>query len=148
MQILLALLAGAALGGIVAWFILSSKMQTLKERTKNDLVADRASMVEQLRGKDQRIEELRQTIEERDCTLTTYQIQLTEATQEKAIAQTQLKAAQQQTTEKLALLTTAQQQFADTFKALSSEALKANNQSFLDLAQTRLSDSKPPPKAI
>ena len=140
MQTLLALLGGAALGGAISWFILSSKMQTIKERTKNDLVADRASMVEQLRGKDQRIEELRQTVEERDRTLTTYQAQFTAATQEKAIAQTQLKAAQQQTTEKLALLTTAQQQFADTFKALSSEALKANNQSFLELAQTRLSE--------
>lgn len=140
MQFLLGLLGGSALGGGVAWFILSSKMQTIKERTKNDLVADRASMVEQLRGKDHRIEEFRQEIKARDRTLTTYQTQLAEAAQAKAIAQTQLAEAQQQTAEKLALLTTAQQQFADTFKALSSEALKANNQSFLELAQTRLSE--------
>ena len=47
---------------------------------------------------------------------------------------------QQQSAEKIALLTTAQTQLADTFKALSSEALKANNQSFLDLAQSRLNE--------
>ena len=140
MPFLWGLLGGSVLGGGVVWFMLSAKMQAVREKTKNDLVADRASMVEQLRGKDQRIEELRQAIGERDRTLTTYQSQLTEATREKAIAQTQLTEAQQQTAEKLALLTTAQQQFADTFKALSSEALKANNHSFLELAQSRLSE--------
>ena len=140
MPLLWGLLGGSVLGGGVVWFLLSAKMQAVREKTKNDLVADRASMVEQLRGKDRRIEELRQEMGERDRTLTTYQTQLAEAEREKAIAQTQLTEAQQQTAEKLALLTTAQQQFADTFKALSSEALKANNQSFLDLAQSRLSD--------
>ena len=140
MSFLWGLLGGGVLGGGVVWLLLSARMQAVREKTKNNLVADRASMVEQLRGKDQRIEELRQDIGERDRTLTTYQTQLTEAEREKAIAQTQLAEAQQQTAEKLALLATAQQQFADTFKALSSEALKANNQSFLDLAQSRLSD--------
>ena len=140
MPLFLACFLGIVLGGAIAYFILSTKLQTIQEKTKNDLIAERASMVEQLRGKDQRIEELRQALGERDRTITSYQTQLTEAASERAIAETQLKESQQQTVEKLALLTTAQQQFADTFKALSSEALKANNQSFLDLAQSRLSE--------
>ena len=140
MQLLFALLAGALLGGAIAWFVLSAKMQSIKERTKNDLVAERAAMVEQLRGKDLRLDELRLEMEERDRTINTYQMKLTEAASERAITQTQLEAAQQQTAEKLSLLASVQQQFTDTFKALSSEALKANNQSFLELAQARLSE--------
>lgn len=40
--------------------------------------------------------------------------------------------------EKLALLNDAQQKLGDAFKALSSDALKSNNQSFLELAKTAL----------
>jgi DNA recombination protein RmuC len=40
--------------------------------------------------------------------------------------------------EKLALLDEAQARLSDAFKALSAEALKSNNQSFLDLAKTTL----------
>ncbi len=171
MQIFLGFLCGSALGGAAVWFVLAAKMQAVREKTKNDLVADRASMVEQLRGKDMRIEELRREMGERDRTLTTYQTQVTQAASRAATAEaqslripelesslqqlrednsqlrtelskveTQLTEVQQQSDEKLSLISTAQQQFADTFKALSSEALKANNQSFLALAQTRLSE--------
>lgn len=40
--------------------------------------------------------------------------------------------------EKLALLNDAQLKLSDTFKAMSAEALKSNNQSFLDLAKTTM----------
>lgn len=144
MQVLLGLLAGAVLGGGAVWFVLAAKMQAVREKTKNDLVADRASMVEQLRGKDARIEELRREMGERDRTLATYQNRLTEAATRQATAETRLNEVQQQASAKLALMTTAQQQaqqqLSDTFKALSSEALQANNQSFLELANARLSE--------
>ena len=140
MQILLSLLGGSALGGAIVWFVLSAKMQAVREKTKNDLVADRASMVEQLRGKDERIEELRREIGERDRTLTTYQNRITQEATQRATAEARLHEVQQQASEKLSLQAAAQQQLSDAFKALSSEALRANNQSFLELANARLGE--------
>ncbi len=138
MQFLLGLLGGGVLGSSAVWLLLSTKMQAVREKTKNDLIADRASMVEQLRGKDERLTEMRQEIGERDRTLAALQTQLTQAASQSARLEAQLSEVQQQTAEKLSLLTTAQQQFSDTFKALSSEALQANNQSFLKLAEENL----------
>ncbi len=147
MQLLLGFLGGSVFGGGVVGFLLVAKMQAVREKTKNDLVAERASMVEQLSGKDQRLAELRQTLEIRDRTLTDYQTQMTQAAAnaaaQSARLEAQLSEVKQQSAEKLALVTAAQQhaqqQLSDTFKALSSEALQANNQSFLKLAEENLS---------
>jgi len=49
-----------------------------------------------------------------------------------------LEAEQQSSQEKLELLKQNQQQLQQAFKALSAEALNANNRSFLDLAQTKM----------
>ncbi len=140
MQFFLGLLGGGVLGGAIVWFVLSGKMQAVREKTKNDLVADRSSMVEQLRGKEGRIEELRKEIGERDRVLTTYQNRITQEATQRAAAEARLQEAQQQAGEKAALLSAVQQQFTDAFKALSSQALQDNNQSFLELAETRLSE--------
>jgi DNA recombination protein RmuC len=51
---------------------------------------------------------------------------------------TSIEAGRETAAEKLALLTDAQQKLGDSFKALSSDALKSNNQSFLELANTTL----------
>ncbi|MGB7249485.1 MAG: DNA recombination protein RmuC, partial [Phormidesmis sp.] len=131
---------GTMLGATAMWWALTTKLQAVREKTKNDLIADRASMVEQLRGKDERLEDLRRELKERDRTLSTYQDRLTQAATQRATAEAKLQDAQQQTSEKIDLLSAVQQQFTDAFKALSSQALQANNQSFLELAETRLSE--------
>jgi DNA recombination protein RmuC len=51
---------------------------------------------------------------------------------------TRLAAERQSSEEKLAMLKQNQQQLQQAFKALSAEALNANNRSFLDLAQTKM----------
>lgn len=140
MQLFLGFGLGALLGGVIVWWALSVKMQAVREKTKNDLVADRASMVEQLRGKEERMEELRQEMGERDRTLTTYRDRITQAETQRATAEARLHEVQQQSAEKLSLVTAAQQQLSETFRALSSEALQANNKSFLDLANAQLSE--------
>jgi DNA recombination protein RmuC len=52
--------------------------------------------------------------------------------------ETELAAEQAALSEKLALLEEARSQSADAFRALSAEALKSNNQAFLELARTSL----------
>ena len=52
--------------------------------------------------------------------------------------ETQLNDERKMTGEKLAVLDEAQKRFSDAFKALSAEALRQNNSSFLELAKTTL----------
>ncbi len=58
--------------------------------------------------------------------------------EERARLETTLDQERKQAEEKLAVLNDAQRKLSDAFKALSAEALKSNNQSFLELAKTYL----------
>ena len=128
---------GSAVGGLTVGGVLLAKMQAIREKTKNDLVADRASMVEQLRGKEQQIIGLKQQIDERDRTLADCRDRLTQAATAQATAEAQLAATERQNQQQQALVSTLQHQFSETFEALSAKALQANNQSFLNLAQAK-----------
>jgi DNA recombination protein RmuC len=64
--------------------------------------------------------------------------ELRSETGKRAAAEANLEQERKAAQEKLAVLKDAQDRLSDTFKALSSEALKSNNQSFLDLAKSNL----------
>lgn len=55
-------LAGLMGGGLTSWLVWQSRYQTVRERAKSDLVAERATMIEQLHTKDTQIGELRQQL--------------------------------------------------------------------------------------
>ena len=57
---------------------------------------------------------------------------------ERAILQTRLEEERKASQEKLTLLNSAEEKLAHAFKALSADALRSNNQSFLDLAKQNL----------
>jgi DNA recombination protein RmuC len=57
---------------------------------------------------------------------------------ERAVLQTRLEEERKANVEKLTLLNNAESKLADAFKALSADALRSNNQSFLDLAKQNL----------
>jgi len=57
---------------------------------------------------------------------------------ERAVLQTRLEEERKANQEKLTLLNNAEAKLADAFKALSADALRSNNQSFLDLAKQNL----------
>src|ERR671933_466836 len=57
---------------------------------------------------------------------------------ERAVLQTRLEEERKASQEKLTLLNNAESKLADAFKALSADALRNNNRSFLDLARQNL----------
>ncbi|NEQ50310.1 MAG: DNA recombination protein RmuC [Leptolyngbya sp. SIO3F4] len=85
-------LAGTGTGFLASWFIWQSRYQTVRERAKNDLVAERATMIEQLHAKDNQLGDLRQQIHSLQADLEQQHQAITVATAQRAAAET--KAAQ------------------------------------------------------
>ncbi len=108
--------AAALAGALLAWLILRARH-----------LAQSAALLERLAARDTEIERLRAATTELDA------LQIRAATLEAA-----LDAEKNAATEKAALLDQARERLADAFKALSAEALRSNNESFLDLARTAL----------
>jgi DNA recombination protein RmuC len=82
--------------------------------------------------------ELERQLQERDARLAQAQGENTLLKAKLSEVHTQLINEQKATQDKVALLEQAQLRLADTFKALSADALQHNNQSFLELAQSTL----------
>src|SRR5579872_3751756 len=109
-------LVSAIVGAAVAWLISRSKITALEQllsMSRQDL----ANALSELKVQRDANADLR-----------------VEAAQLK----TGLEAERSQAEEKLAVLNRATEQLRETFQSLSSEALKSNNQSFLELAKTAL----------
>lgn len=87
-----------------------------------------------------RVAELRTLLSQRETVFAQLQQDLAAAHQECARVGAQLEAARQVSAEKLALLQTAETKLRDAFSALSSDALKHNNEAFLQLARTSLGE--------
>lgn len=112
----------------------------LRERKKPDASdqGERAALAARLDEKSSRISELQHTVEERDEELDRLRGESTDLKTAQSRLQTQLEEERKAAAERLALLDEAQQKLSDAFKALSADALKSNNQSFLELAKTTL----------
>jgi DNA recombination protein RmuC len=83
--------------------------------------------------------ELEQGLRDRDARLAQTQGENTLLKAKLSELNTQLLHEQRAAQDKVALLNQAQQQLSDAFRALSADALRHNNQSFLELAQAKLS---------
>src|SRR5918996_1039461 len=121
------LVIGLVIGTVSLWFITRTKLKYEFERGRAEGETERATLIERLAGKDSQLQELaelrldhRQTL----ASLSALQIRLEE--ERKASG------------DKIPLLNNAEAKLADAFKALSADALRNNNQSFLDLAKQNL----------
>jgi DNA recombination protein RmuC len=114
-QFLLAI-AGLFIGVLLTWLILR----------------------ERLRAREQQIQELRSSGQIKDEQLARLQGETTELKIEVTGLGTKIEEERKAAEEKLAILDQARQKLSDAFKALSADALKSNNQSFLDLAKATL----------
>ena len=136
--LILFLLLGLAIGATAAWLVFRAKGQHAYDRGKADAEGQRIALTERMQARDQTIAGLSATVQ-----------QLEQKVQEGQAAESNLKAKlaqyaaildqeRKQAEEKLAVVNQAQAKLADAFKALAAEALKSNNQSFLELAKATL----------
>ena len=88
--------------------------------------------------KARRIPQLEEQLATRDERINGLQNQITELKMGRSELETTLAKERKAVEEKIALLNEAQAKLSDAFEALSAEALKSNNQSFLDLAKSEL----------
>ncbi len=116
---------GLFLGGLVAWIWATARARSSSAKQLEESQA-RARAVEHLR------DELHQQLDRRNNELTELRARLEKENQSAKEVQTRLEAAQKKFLEE----TTSE--LADRFKSLSSEALRSNNQSFLELAKQAL----------
>lgn len=121
--IVLWLVIGAAVGAVVTWLFAQARVA----KTQGELVA-RKEEVEQLEG---RIEQMNARIDELNAALRT-------EGEKRAAAEATLEREREAAKEQLKLIEEAKKVLSDTFKALSDEALKSNNQAFIQLAKSTM----------
>ena len=135
---ILLLLIGLAIGVAAAWLVLKTKSQNVYERGKAHAEGERIALAERVQARDQTISDLNDKVHKLEQKV--HECQTTETSLRTKLAQyaTTLDQERKQAEEKLAVVNHAQQKLADAFKALASDALKGNNQSFLELAKATL----------
>lgn len=123
------LLAGLILGALAAGLWLSTRLRS-QFHVQLFGAAERAQRAEAL------AEELRRQEEADHLELDRLRRELTDISRARAVAETQAAEAAKHVEEQKALLAQARHELAESFQALSGEALKQNNEAFLNLAKT------------
>ncbi len=126
------LLVGAAFG----WLVARGRHTRETVRVNNELSEFRARLEQAVKDNDR----VNQELKERDVEHRATTGELNTLRQEHARVTTVVEKEREANQEKLALLDQAEKVLRDTFQALSSEALRHNNQSFLELARASLEE--------
>ncbi|HKR13128.1 MAG TPA: DNA recombination protein RmuC [Pyrinomonadaceae bacterium] len=129
---------GLVVGAVSLWFITRAKLKYEFERGRVAATTEHATLVERLAGKEDQVRELREALDQENQTIEELRNENSRTASQLSALQTRLEDERRINQEKLALLTNAEEKLADAFKALSADALRNNNQSFLDLAQQNL----------
>jgi DNA recombination protein RmuC len=131
-------IVGLLLIGLAIWFITRSRLRREFERGRSQSEAELATLAERLAGKDAQLSDLRTSLEQQTAQAITLRADNAQTLAELASVQTRLEEERRTNSEKLALLSNAEEKLAHAFKALSADALRSNNQSFLELAKENL----------
>jgi DNA recombination protein RmuC len=123
MEWVLALIVAALLAALATWLVLRTKTATLQER---------------LNARDVKIAELGTRLADQLARNGEAQGELAGLRQELAAMQARLEEERKAALEKQEMLRDAQARLSDAFKALSADALKSNNEAFLNLARATL----------
>lgn len=128
------LIIGIFVGGVIVWLWerKASQGEIARLREQHAELNAKNEMLEQ------QLADLRSTEKELTQAIEAKNSEITQLKSEAAKLNERLEQEQKQAAEKLALLDEAEQKLNNAFKALSAEALKSNNQSFLELAKETL----------
>jgi DNA recombination protein RmuC len=126
MEYALAFIIGGICAGALVFLLGHKKIKRFEDEIKAE--SERRIVAEE---KSSRIPELESAIEAKEN-------ENSQLREERTSLKTTLEEQQKAWEEKLALLNNAKEKLSDSFKALSSEALKSNNAQFLELAKTNL----------
>lgn len=129
---------GFVIGAFSLWLLSRTKLRYEFERGRAEGDTERATLIERLSGKEGQLLDLQQALDrERDESERLRGENAANLANLLAL-QTRLEDERRASAEKLALLSTAEEKLTDAFKALSADALRNNNRSFLDLARQNL----------
>ena len=118
---------GLVIGALSLWFITRAKIDS-----------EQATLVERLAGKEDQVRQLREALARETAHAEELRNENSRTAAQLSALETRLEEERKQSQEKVELLTKAEGKLADAFKALSADALRNNNQSFLDLARQNL----------
>lgn len=124
----LGLVAGAVVGSVVVGLAVSARLRSLFH-TQLSSMGERAQRAETLS------EELRRQLETEQSEHVRLRQEFQDMSRSCAIAETRAAEAAKHAEEQRTLLSQARQELAESFRALSGEALKHNNEAFLSLAK-------------
>ncbi len=133
------LTVGCLLGVGLTWLLLQGRLQHATRLAQAEGEAERATLAERLRGREAELQEVRRALDAER--LRARQLQEDRTGLEVRLSSHLSASAEERRAmeEKLELLTHARDELAQSFKALSADALRMNSQAFLKLAQLQLS---------
>jgi len=141
MEILFAvsmLAVGLIVGALCVWIANRNKLKHEYDRARAETDSERATLAERLAGKEEQLRELRAALTRETSQSDGLRAENSQAIAELSALTTRLEEERKASSEKIELLNNAEEKLADAFKALSADALRNNNQSFLHLAKENL----------
>ncbi len=130
--------AGAASGCLLMWIFVRSKIRQAEQGSRLRVESETSALNERLHARDEQITELKQAVSRKDESIENLQREITGLKTNASELETRIQEERKAAKEKLDLIDNAQKKLSDSFKALSYEALKSNNQSFLELARSTM----------
>ena len=132
------LAVGLAVGTFSLWLVTRTKLKYEFDRGRADGETERATLTERLARKEDQLRELRDALDRETDESNHLRAENARTLASLSALQTRLEEERKASQEKLVLLSNAEEKLADAFKALSADALRNNNRSFLDLARQNL----------
>jgi DNA recombination protein RmuC len=129
------LLSGLIVGAGVCWLLIRIRLKHEYDRARRETETERAILAERLGGKEQQLLETRSQLNRQCAEYDQLRHENSNTIAQLSALQTRLEEERKANQEKLNLIDEAQHKLADAFKALSADALRNNNQSFIELAK-------------